>query len=698
MKKITILALATIIFTGNLVPIKSYAANPYDKKLEQAIITIKELLNIPKEYDKFDSQVNSHGETTYFYLNWSDSKENLDTINISTDSDSNIISFNKYSSTYEESKTKLPNITREEGLQKSLEFIEKIDKDVYKSIRLKESDSIMNSTDPNYRYEFIRYINDIAFPENNITISINKYSGETTDYYANWERRLSLPSTDKIISVDEAKKLYKENIGLKLIYKTSNRIYRTSENKEKEPYYIAYAPLDSRKAIDANTGKTIEVNSFGPYSESLDKEAVGGQIREELTPEEQKSVDKLKGILEVSTIEKKAREILNLDKNYKMRNSYLNSDYKNPGEYQWTLDFIKDINQEKQQNISISLDAKTGELINFYNYKPYDDSTKPKINKLDALEIAKNYLNKINSDKKDQIEYLPNDYGSDKDLFHNFEFIRKIDGIYVENDMISIGVDSISGEVNSYNLSWYKGKLPSKEKIISIDKAYEILWNEIGFELSYVNLFDNKNPEENNKNVKLVYSINNNKPAIISGITGEILDYSGKPYKQDKIANYEDIEKSYAKEKIKVLAEYGVSFTGEEFKPKENIKQKDFVYLLWKSINPYSDHMTENDIYKEFIRMGYMTEKEMTPDEIVTKEEGIKLIIKAMNLDKVAKIDGIYKDIFKDEKDISKNLKGYMNIGYGLKIIAGDGKGNIKPKQELKREDAASMIYNYLFN
>lgn len=698
MKKITILALATIIFTGSLVPIKSYAANPYDKKLEQAIINIKELFNIPKEYDKFHSQVNSYGETTYFYLNWSDSKENLDTINISTDSDSNIISFNKYSSTYEESKTKLPNITREEGLQKSLEFIEKIDKDVYKSIRLKESDSIMNSTDPNYRYEFIRYVNDIPFPENNITISINKYSGDTTDYYANWERRLSFPSTDKIILLDEAKKLYKEDIGLKLIYKTNNRIYRTSENKEKDSYYIAYAPLDSRKAIDANTGKLIEINSFGPYYDSLDKEAVGGSMKEELSPEEQESVDKLKGILELSTIEKKAREILNLDETYKMRNSYLNSDYKNPGEYNWTLDFINDVDKEKQQNISISLDGKTGELINFYNYKPYDQSAKPKINKLDALEIAKNYLSKMNSDKKDQVEYLPNDYGSDKDLSHNFEFIRKIDGIYVENDMISIGVDSISGEVNSYNLSWYKGKFPSKEKIISIDKAYEILWNEIGFELSYVNLFDNKNPEENNKTIKLVYSINNNKPAIISGITGEILDYSGKPYKQDKIVNYEDIEKSYAKEKIKVLAEYGVSFTGEEFKPKENIKQKDFVYLLWKSINPYSDHMTENDIYKEFIRMGYMTEKEKNTDKVVTKEEAIKLIIKAMSLDKVAKIDGIYKDIFKDEKDISKDLKGYMNIAYGLKIIAGDGKGNIKPKQELKREDAANMIYNYLFN
>lgn len=698
MKKITILALITIIIIGNLIPIKAYAVDPYSKKLEETTLKMKKIFTISDEYDKFNSQVNSHGEMTYFYLNWSDSKGELDTINITTDSDSNIISFNKYSSTYEESKIKLPNITKEEGLEKTLEFMEKIDKDVYKSIKLKESDSIIYSTDPNYRYEFIRYVKDIPFPENNITISINKYSGDITDYYANWERRLSFPSTDKIISLDEAKKAYKENIGLKPMYKSSNRIYRTSESEEKEPYYIAYAPLNSRKVIDGNTGKPIEINNFGPYYGSSDKESAGGLIREDLSPVEQESVDKLKGILEVSTIEKKARETLNLDENYKIRNSYLNSDYKNPGEYHWSLDFINDADKEKQQSVNISLNAKTGELINFYNYKPYDQSTKPKLTKSETLEIAKKYLNKINLDKENQVEYLPNDYSTDKDLSHDFEFVRKTDGIYVENDMINIGVDSVSGEVNSYNLSWYTGKFPSKESIIGIDKAYEILWNEIGFELKYVNLFDNKNAEEKNKTIKVVYSINNNKPAIISGITGEILDYSGKPYKQDKIVNYQDIEKSYAKEKIRVLAEYGVSFKDEEFKPKETIKQKDFLYLLWKSINPYNDHMTENDIYKEFIRMGYMTEKEKTPDEIVTKEEGVKFIIKAMNLDKVAKIDGIYKDIFKDEKDISKELKGYMNIAYGLKIIVGDGKGSIKPKEELKREDAASMIYNYLFN
>ncbi|NMB27766.1 MAG: S-layer homology domain-containing protein, partial [Tissierellia bacterium] len=54
------------------------------------------------------------------------------------------------------------------------------------------------------------------------------------------------------------------------------------------------------------------------------------------------------------------------------------------------------------------------------------------------------------------------------------------------------------------------------------------------------------------------------------------------------------------------------------------------------------------------------------------------------------------KDLFKDTKDIDPKLKGYVSIAYGLRIVEGAG-GKLNPKAELKREDGANMIYNYLF-
>lgn len=699
MKRIISIILSIIITIGLLGSNFAYAENSYEKRLEQAIIKAKENFNISNEYDVFDSRIDSIGKEANFYMNWSDSKGKLGYINVNTDSYGNIIGFNKYPSNPEESRSSQPNITREEGLQKSLEFISKIDGDLSKEIKVIEKNNPMDTKDREYHYGFARYVNDILFPENSVRISIDKYSEEITDYYSDWDRKLSFPLSDKAITLKEAKETYKNSIGLKPMYKFANQIHRGSNDKSKDSYYIAYSTLQSGKAIDAITGRPVDINSYRIYNRTADMETIEKSMGGGLSPEEQVSVDKLVGILEVSTIEKKAKEILKIDEGYKMKNSYLNSDYKNPGDYTWSLYFVKNIDKNKECNIEISLDAKTGELIRFYKYKSYDESAKAKINKSEALNIAKAYLKEINPDKESQLDYLPNEYSIDKNPTYNFQFVRKVDGIYVDGDMIGIGVDGISGEINSYNLNWYKGDFPSNDNIISIDKAYEVLWSEIDYELMYVNYFDHGNSEEENKTIKLVYSIKPGKPVIISGTTGEVLDYSGEPYSERKIANYKDIEKSYAKDKIRVLAEYGVSFTTDEFKPKEKIKQKDFLYLLWKSINPYrTENISGDNIYDEFMKIGYMTEKEKNPDKVTTKEEATKFIIKAMKLDKIAEIDGIYKDIFKDEKDISKDLKGYINIGYGLKIISGDGSGNIKPRQELKREDAANMIYNYLFN
>ena len=41
-----------------------------------------------------------------------------------------------------------------------------------------------------------------------------------------------------------------------------------------------------------------------------------------------------------------------------------------------------------------------------------------------------------------------------------------------------------------------------------------------------------------------------------------------------------------------------------------------------------------------------------------------------------------YKDIFKDQNEIEEDFKGYINLSYGLKILNGNGTGNINPKAD----------------
>lgn len=702
MKKMFIYLLMLSIILGGIMPTLVYAES-YDKKMEEVILKVKGLFGISDDYDGFSSQVNSYGNNTNFYFNWTDSTNKLQNISVNTDSAGNVISFNKYDYSKVDQETKLPKYNQEEALKLALDFVKKVDPKLSGEIKLEDNTNSISIWEREYNFRFTRVINNISYTDNNVNISVNKFTGDINNYYTNWERTLTFPKPDNVITLEKAKDAYKDKIGLKLVYKTSSRYPRPLDtSEENSKYYLAYSTIDgSRKGIDAFTGKPINLSYYGAvYARGENEKAMtadsGAPI---ITPEEKAEIEKLTGIKDVSEIEKKAREILKLGDEYKLEGKNLYSDWNNPGEYQWSLNFIKLVDKNKVP-VNIALDAKTGELINFNKYDEINPNDKVTIKKAQALELARDYINKINPDKVNLLEYIEDEQLNDDQQSYYFRFIRKTDDIYVESDGISVGVNAVNKQINSYNLDWYKGKLPPKGAVISLEKAYEVLFSKIGFELGYATIYDYEKIDDNNKEIKLVYTVNQNKPLIINASSGELLDYSGNPYKASNIPVYEDIENSYAKDKINTLAEYGIGFSQEKFAPKDKIKQKDFLYLLWKSINPYRSENESNIdvIYKELINSNIIKDGEANQERISTKEEAVKFVIRAMKYEKIAEIPNIYADIFKDSKDITSNIKGYMTIGYGLKIIAGDGSGLIKPKYELKREDAASIIYNYMFN
>ncbi len=67
--------------------------------------------------------------------------------------------------------------------------------------------------------------------------------------------------------------------------------------------------------------------------------------------------------------------------------------------------------------------------------------------------------------------------------------------------------------------------------------------------------------------IKLVYSVKQDKPAIFDAFSGEILDGSGKPFVERKVAEYNDIDGHYTENQVVALAEYGISLPGEAFRP-----------------------------------------------------------------------------------------------------------------------------------
>jgi hypothetical protein len=137
------------------------------------------------------------------------------------------------------------------------------------------------------------------------------------------------------------------------------------------------------------------------------------------------------------------------------------------------------------------------------------------------------------------------------------------------SNYISAGFDAVSGKITSYNLVWDDTTFQPVDKVIPLDKMYDTLFNELGLELQYKSDYSNayemkmglvnnaKKPE-----IKLVYALKNDKPAIFDAFTGTILTSDGEPFKEVKAVEYKDIKGHFAEKQIKILAEFGITLEG----------------------------------------------------------------------------------------------------------------------------------------
>lgn len=690
---ISITLILSLIF-GIFPQIHGNAEKNLEKNLEEITNNMKNLFSITHDYESFDSRVNTYDGTVRYYLNWQDSSKEIPDIRIEVDEKENIISFNK--NYKRQDKDEFKNISKDEANDIALEFIRKISPEKIKNISQIEDKINKNSPwDDFYNIQFYRQIEEIPYYDNTIYVNIDKKTKEVVNYNTNWDYDIEFPNKEKAIEKEKAKEILKEKIGLELIYKT-----KYNDDSKEPQFYLSYDFLNKNRVVDAISGDIIKINPYRPIGGMGEMEDTAKE--QNLTPKEREEIEKLSGIKDIKEIEKSAREILKLEDDYKLVYSNLYSSWKNKDEYLWTLDF--ELDGEDPKGVNITLNAKNEELISFYKFQD-DKDKKIIINREEALKIAKDYIKEIAPEKMEKLEYIPGDFRDEEKRF-NFQFIRKEDDIYIQDDRVDIGVDATDKTIFSYSMNWYNGEMPPKGQIISKEKAYEVLFNQLDYELMYVKMYDRENlemprPNRGNFKIKLVYDTPPNKPVNIDAKDGKLLNNSGDAYITEKEIKYKDIKNSYAKEKIETLAEYNIGFRGEEFKPKEEIIQEDFLYLLWQSLYPYRNKEANSDeIYKDLINRGILKEEEKRPKSNLSKEDAVVFVIRAMGYEDIAKMEDIYKrDIFVDGDDIESKYIGHINLAYGFKIIQGNGENppKLNPKKKLTREDASNIIYNYIF-
>ncbi len=715
-RKLALILTFIFAFTAAL-PLQAFGAG-IDSGLENAIKVARSLFDIPDNY-KFDSNIDSDGVKNIFFLNWRNNNgTDYSYISVRVDDKGTVLSYDKYKPSDYNQTRKLPRVSRQEAKVKAEAFIKKVNPALSSQIRY-EDDNRNTLLDSMYYFNFYRVVNGIPYYNDRVNVVVSRETGDIQSFYTNWTDNLVFPALGKQITLEQAEDAYKANLGLRMIYK-----YSYTDDKLKT--YLVYTPRydNDSYAVDAFTGEKVKVgNTYYPYydavgmgEKSMANATTQGQVV--LNPEELKAVQdaaKLKTSAEAEKIARNAR-FLELTDKFELTNYNLSPSWPARDEYIWYLNFNKPAADKNSisEYASVSVNANTGMIVSFYRGTPHKEGDVAKYDAAKAKSAVDAFVKENYPGLYAQMEYDA-DYegnfikyaGVDAPQSYSFKYNRLVNGIAFPDNGITVEYDAVSGKVSSLSVNWFNAEFPAADGVITVDAAYAKAFEAVGMDLQYktdnsvLKPFVMGTPPPTPE-VKLVYSFKPGKPLVFDVNSGVILDGNGSPYKEVKPVTYTDIKGSFAEEQIMVLAENGVYLDGTEFKPETEITQKDFFTLLSRTLNYYGTAITANstqkdidELYAFLEREGIVKAGEKAPDSLVTREDAVKYIIRALKYDKVADIKGIFTVSFKDQNTAQPGLSGYITVAAGLKIIGGFD-GNFYPKAKLTREAAAVMIYNYL--
>lgn len=683
LKKMNMIAMAlAIVMVLCALPVNSLAETKNlnkvdDKTVEKLVLKAKEIFNIKDVYDNFE--VNSSSDNDYgtiYNLSWS-KKDGSSDLNVSISNDMHITNYNKYEN--KKYETLKPNYSYEALKKYAIDTIKKIDPVNAKSLKLNES-SYQNYIDDNaYIFNFDRYVGDRRVIGDGASITINYVDKSVKRYSLNYNHGFDFSKTAEFdalksnLTMDEAINIFKENKYIKPMIKFVI-------NEKKEPritFKTIYSnELNSNYFVNSTTKKyerydyPIFLNNF------MTKDAAAEGAMDGLSEYEVKGIDKIKGIKTKAEALKKAKTFVKDASKAKVTLSNLNQDY-------ISKDYVYNINMEigkdeKKTYYNISLDAKDLTLLRFSTYNNFDsgDNDKKDLNSDELKKIALDYIKKNASDidEKD-LELMATENNT-------AYFVRVMDGYYIPENSISIGVSKDTKEINEYSRAWYRKPIKYEKAKKSIDEAYDVIKKEINYEEAYQYIRDKSDPAKSS--AVLTYMPKNTKIEM-DAISGKLAKSN------EELKNYSDIDKSKYKDKAILLKQMGYAYIEDEIMPEKNLKQKDFITFVYIFGSRDSDEIIDN-AYQRALREGVIKANEVNREKEITNMDLAKFMIRLKGMEEL-----VGKDIFKNintKAKLTKEENAYLSLANALGYINGK---TIDKNAKVNRDEFINIVYNYVF-
>lgn len=635
---------------------------------------------------------------------------------------------------YEQGKEQqIARITQEEGKKIAMDFVKKIAPKEYKEVELSNYNPLTAKYDlVSYNFNFRRKINGIPFDGNSINVQVNGATSEVTSYNYTWDDNVKVPNKEDVISIDNAKKMLKDNTKMNLYYRAPSDKYGYY-NKNLSTRLLYSPEYKEGYMVDASDGKVISYNPL------LDLKPIVKNLTQKEMEEFYKKAAPLKNFekeLNREEAEKLASKVLKELYGNKVEVLGLNyreysEEYRNYGETMksWTANYkIKDGNDYKENGGNIEIDALNGAILNNYKfYYPEDNNFQPKISQEKAYKkaidlLAKYYPDKIKDIKTEQVLYENKEYINGKEIparRYYFNFPRVVSGITFQENNISISIDALTGEPVEMNSNWGKNiTFPKPSGNISSEEAKELYMKKFVPELVYANINVSKDVNKPKLETKLVYKLlpvdNYGEFMSIDAFTGRYLDYTGEEI-DDNIKAFREKIKGNKYEKELIILSNNAILDTKNFELNKEVTRMDIIKILVnaKGYRPYILRESEDIKFKtnaqkgdenyRYLQMAVFyeiidnVEGEVNLNEKLTREEVAKILVKTLGYDKLAKANQIFNLPNNDSKDVSSNMKGYVAIVQGLNIMELQD-NNFRPKSKATMLELAVAVYNSLGN
>ncbi|MEW6726009.1 MAG: YcdB/YcdC domain-containing protein [Bacillota bacterium] len=196
----------------------------------------------------------------------------------------------------------------------------------------------------------------------------------------------------------------------------------------------------------------------------------------------------------------------------------------------------------------ITVSAASGEVLNIDIYRGCRSGRfdgLPAYTRTEALEKAKQVAKQLVPDKFTQCIPAPQDPMENARVFplrnrtypvmYNYVFLRTVNGIPVNGNTITVGINAETGEMQNFNLSWEENlNLPDPAGRLSPDHTAAI-FTETGLELTY--MYFGPRDRDTDVEPRLVYQLRDGR-FLLDALTGKRHDSLNGPYYFDVTGDF----------------------------------------------------------------------------------------------------------------------------------------------------------------